>query len=159
MTDEKEAVRAHSLAVDFDFLKAWTPSQPWEEFLLANEDHRNGRNLPEGWVRSVQLVAEVEGQLVGRANLRFLLKDNPPLPSGHIGYGVLPHFRGRGFATQICERSVELLKEEGVRPIQITCGQNNHASARVIEKCGGVYSQNFFTPQGIESRRCYYIDY
>jgi RimJ/RimL family protein N-acetyltransferase len=58
---------------------------------------------------------------------------------GEIGYWVAPWARGRGVATL----SLRLLagwtfERLGVRRLELTCGPDNAASARVAERCGFV---------------------
>lgn len=84
------------------------------------------------------LVADVDGVVVGRSSLRFELNEFLRTLGGHIGYAVRPQFRGRGYATEILRQSVQLLRAHGVSPILVTCDDDNPASARVIEANGGV---------------------
>ena len=57
---------------------------------------------------------------------------------GHVGYAVRPAFRGRGYATAMLRQSVHRLAVLGVTEVLVTCDDDNIASVRVIERCGGV---------------------
>lgn len=114
---------------------------PFDQYLRALEDCASGRAIPEGMVRWAFLVAEVDGQVVGRASLRFELNEFLASDPGHVSYQVLPAFRGLGYATEILRQSLDLLRAEGVDDVLVTCDTDNLASARVIEECGGVFEE------------------
>jgi predicted acetyltransferase len=126
---------------------------PWAEWTALMERHRQGIDLPEYRVRGAFLAADVDGQLVGRASIRFELNDFLAARGGHIGYGVLPAFRQRGYATAILNQSIEIARNEDVGAILVTCDDSNVASAKVIERCGGVLENTTFDDDGVGFRR------
>jgi predicted acetyltransferase len=56
---------------------------------------------------------------------------------GHIGYGVLPPFRGNGYAGEILRQSLELARALGIDDVLLCCDDDNAVCARVIERAGG----------------------
>ena len=116
----------------------YKPGKPWRTYLKELEDERHGRNLPAGRVPATFLVAEVAGEIVGRTSIRFRLNDFLAEQGGHIGYGVLPQHRRRGYATEILRQSLIIARAAGVGRVLITCDQDNVGSRTVIESCGGV---------------------
>lgn len=138
--DEAEALRAHEeLAADgFEFLQALDGKRPWPEYAAWIAEWRCGQNLPTRFVPSALLVAEVDGVLVGRASIRFELNDWLAAYGGHIGYGVRPAHRRRGYATEILRQSLVVARAAGVDRVLVTCDDDNSASAATIERCGGV---------------------
>ncbi len=140
MSDEAEALAGdQELALeDWGFLLNYEPDMPWSEYLEILDDQRLGRNLPVGKVPATFLIAEHDGQLIGRSSIRHALNDFLFNVGGHIGYGVRPAFRRRGFATEILRQSLELISELGVTEVLVTCDDDNVGSYKVIESQGGV---------------------
>ena len=66
--DEKQARQAQrELGQDaFDFLLDLHRGEPWSAYLARLERLRLGVEVPKGWVPATFLVAEVDGQVVGR---------------------------------------------------------------------------------------------
>jgi predicted acetyltransferase len=114
------------------------PDVDWPAYVALVHGWEDGRDLPDGFVANADLVADVDGVIVGRASLRLELNDFLRTLGGHIGYAVRPQFRGRGHAKEILRQSVELLRERGIDRVLVTCDDDNAASARVIEANGGV---------------------
>ncbi|HUY42071.1 MAG TPA: GNAT family N-acetyltransferase [Candidatus Dormibacteraeota bacterium] len=77
---------------------------------------------------------EMAAELWIRHHLRGMLLRH----GGHVGYAVQPAFRGKGVATAMLRFALERLRTLGEVEALVTCDDDNPASARVIEKCGGV---------------------
>ncbi len=73
----------------------------------------------------------------------------PPTCLGHIGYGVVPWKRGRGYATRALEALLPEAKAEGLRYVEITTDPDNLPSRRVIEANGGVLVEQFVKPASL----------
>lgn len=58
---------------------------------------------------------------------------------GHVGYTVRSSSRGKGLATAALLQLLPVARERGLEKLLVTCLDANPASARVIEKAGGVY--------------------
>jgi predicted acetyltransferase len=99
----------------------------------------------------------VGSDVVGRASVRFELNAFLARHGGHIGYGVRPGFRRRGYASEILRQALVVARAEGVPRVLVTCDQDNPGSAAVIQKNGGVEAEPWARPDGAVNRR-FWID-
>jgi predicted acetyltransferase len=138
-------------------LLGYAPEMTWDDFLAYIGEQRLGLHHSQYAVRSAQLAAEVDGDIVGRASVRFELNDFFASQGGHIGYYVLPEFRGRGYASEILRQSVILARAEGVGPVLMYCSDDNVGSIKVIERNGGVLDDVATSDDGSFMARRYWI--
>jgi predicted acetyltransferase len=137
LEDEAAFRAAHAeLLVDGFSFGFMHPGEPFAAHVERLERQRRGRDLG-GLVEATWLVAEVADQIVGRASIRHRLDDRLAFHGGHIGYGVRPACRRRGYATEILRQSLIVARSYGVARVLVTCDDDNVGSAAVIEACGG----------------------
>jgi predicted acetyltransferase len=156
--DEAVCVTAAGEFVSFPFLLLWKEGLPWADYLDLLAGLRDGSRVPEGLVRSAFLLADADGEVVGRVSVRFELNEYLAARGGHVGYGVRPEFRRRGHATEILRQAVSLAHDEGVDRILVVCDDDNRASAAIIERCGGVLESVVSPDDGDVPFRRYWID-
>ena len=137
--DEEQALQAQlELARDdFNFLLV-AEGMSWADWLAKVATDRQGVDLAPGRVPATFLFAEVDGEIVGRTHLRHELTEALREEGGHVGYGVRPQFRRRGYATAILRQSLDLLRGLGLPRALVTCDEDNPGSVGTIEACGGV---------------------
>ena len=95
---------------------------------------------------------EAQGRMLGELYIRHRLSPRLEQVGGHIGYKVRPSLRNRGVATAALRLALQQLGGMGVERALVTCNSNNGASARVIEKCGGVRISDALIQDGVERR-------
>lgn len=77
-------------------------------------------------------------EVIGFLALRTQLNDWLLEQGGHIGYSVVPSRRRRGHATRALTLAVGRAGELCIDRVLVVCDDENVASARTIEACGGV---------------------
>ena len=154
LADQAQALQGHSeLAIDnWEYLLGYSEGMPWTEYLEILGNESTGTNLKEGRVPATFLIAENDGNLVGRTSIRHELNDFLFNFGGHIGYGVRPSYRRQGFATEILRQSLALINGLGVTEVLVTCAEDNLGSIKVIESQGGIL-ENSVNFEGILQRR------
>lgn len=75
---------------------------------------------------------------VGAVNIRLYLNDKLLINGGHIGDGIRPSERGKGYGTQMISLALEECDKLGIKEVLMCCNKENIASARTIIKNGGI---------------------
>lgn len=158
--DDEDAVRTAQSAMareDFEFAFDLADDTDWRGYIAEHSRRQFGVGLPVGAVPASYLVAVSDGVIVGRSSIRHRLNDKLRIVGGHVGYCVLPQFRRRGFATEICRQSVSIARTFGVDRVLLTCDVENIASKTVIERCGGILDNDWPTTDTTPSKNRYWI--
>ena len=77
-----------------------------------------------------------DGVRVGHLNLRVDPACERTRYVGHVGYGVGPAYRGRHYAERACRLVLPVAAGCGLADLWITCGPDNPASRRTLERLG-----------------------
>ena len=79
----------------------------FEAMLQFLDDNANGRNLPDGWVpSSTYWMVDESRRVVGAVDIRHGLTDGLFNSGGHIGYGIRPSERGKGYAAKLLAQAL-----------------------------------------------------
>jgi predicted acetyltransferase len=151
LDDEREATAAHAelTAEGFTFLLDRDRAGTFGDYLALLERMRRGTDDHPTRVRSTFLVAELDGDLVGRVSIRHELNEFLRREGGHIGFAVRPAHRRRGIATALLEQALHLVAADGVDEALVTCDHDNVGSRTVIERCGGRYVGEAINDRGV----------
>ena len=95
--------------------------------------------------------------MVGAVNIRHYLNENLLFDGGHIGDGVRPSERRKGYATKIISLALEECKKLGIDKVLITCNKDNIGSKKSIINNGGVLENEVIDSEGIVVQR-YWIE-
>ncbi|WP_396021433.1 MULTISPECIES: GNAT family N-acetyltransferase [unclassified Bacillus cereus group] len=121
-------------------------------------DAAEGKNLPPGWAPDTTYwLVTTDQKIVGAVNIRHGLTEHLFHASGHIGYGIRPSARQKGYAKKLLTLSLEKLKELGVTKALIVCDEWNIASEKTILHNGGRRDEDFIEENGNVVRR-YWIE-
>lgn len=124
---------------------------------LYNMEH--GIDLPDWMVPQADFwLVRDSSDMLGRVTLRDRLTPNLELVGGHIGYMIRPTERRKGYGTKILELALPKAREMGLDRVLITCKATNTASAKIIEKNGGVRTSDSINPDTDGLHYRYWID-
>ncbi len=111
----------------------------YETFLMEMEDLKTGRNLTHLKVKSSTFwLVRSDRTVLGAVNVRHELSQRLLEVGGHIGYGIRPSERKKGYASRILALGLEEARKLGIRRVLVTCDKENTGSAKTIMKNGGV---------------------
>ncbi|MBO4297241.1 MAG: GNAT family N-acetyltransferase [Clostridia bacterium] len=142
-----------------------TNHSPWAIFKNDYHDfnyyleHLEVKDAKEGLVPDSVffLLDEDRNRLLGAVNIRHYLNDYLLKEGGHIGDGIRPSERRKGYATEMVRLALIECKKLGIDRVLMTCDKDNVGSAKSILKNGGVLENEFLNEDGnIEQR--YWID-
>lgn len=107
-------------------------------------------NVPD----STYFALDVERNIfVGAVNIRHYLNGQLLLNGGHIGDGIRPSERRKGYATEVIRLTLEKCKELGIGRVLMVCDKDNVASAKSIIKNGGTLENEVLTKDGKINQR------
>ena len=142
----------------FEFAFEFDASAFFIEYIRKLEKWSLGKELPDKFVPNTFFVGVVEDEIVGRLSLRHHLNDFLARIGGHIGYGVIPSHRKKGYATEMLRQALPICLSLGLDKVLITCDVDNVGSRKVIEGCGGVFENTTNDSQLKVQKRRYWLN-
>ena len=148
-----------------DQIKNNTNRSPWSifkndyhdfDYYLENLEITEGKDdkVPD----SVFFLLDIDtNRLIGAVNIRHYLNDYLLKYAGHIGDGIRPSERNKGYGTKMIALALAECKKLSISKVLMVCDKDNVASAKTIINNGGVLENEFVDEKGrIEQR--YWIE-
>ena len=134
-------------------------SGDFAEYVAWLESSSQGIGLEEGFVaNSTFWLVDERDEIVAVSNLRHELNEPLMKFGGHIGFGVRPLERRKGYGTEILRKTLEQARALGIARARLTCDRNNLGSAKIILSNGGeLEDEEFMEEHGIVIQR-YWIE-
>ncbi len=142
---------------NFEFGVFYSDDIPFSEYVRRLDAWSKGLELQAGKVPHSFLLALVGSEIVGRVSIRHSLNDFLKKINGHIGYGVRPKFRKKGYAKDILRKSLKICKDLGLKQVMLTCDDKNIGSIKTIESNGGILKEKFQLDDDPILKRRYWI--
>lgn len=103
-------------------------------------------------------IRKRDNKIIGSIQLRHHLTEELAKYGGHVGYGIRPLERGKGYGTAQLALILAKAKELNLSRIMISCYKDNHASAKVILKNGGKLAREGYNEEKGRAIEIYWID-
>lgn len=96
--------------------------------------YARGEQMPSGYVaHSTFWLIDDNELVIGCSNLRHGLTDALLEMGGHIGYGIKPSERKKGYAKRILALTLEKAKAQGIDNALLTVNKTNLGSVKAIQ--------------------------
>ncbi len=133
-------------------------SMSFKELVTKWKEYESERMYEKGLVpSSIYFLMDEDKKIYGAIDIRHELNDYLLQYGGHIGYGIRPSQRRKGYASQMLTLTLPIVKELGISKALITCDKNNTGSAKTIMNNGGILENEVINGDEITQR--YWIEY
>lgn len=115
----------------------------FQKWIQKEKKCHMGIDMDAGVVPATTYLYMLDDDIVGCVNVRHCLNENLIHIGGHIGYSIAPKYRRQGYATQMLKETLQFCQQWEIWPVLVTCNKNNIASKKTIEKCGGIFEDEY----------------
>ena len=148
-----------------DMMEEWLAvEQDFSPWAIRKNDYRDFDYYLENLERKVEQDGRVPDSVffcldvdldifVGAVNIRHYLNESLLFTGGHIGDGIRPSQRRKGYATAMIGLALEECKKLGIHRVLMTCDKDNIGSAKSILNNGGVLENEVVNEDGILEQR------
>ena len=110
----------------------------FDEMISRIEEVEKGVNIGEYASSTTYWLYDDEvNKLIGASNLRHYLTKEGIKLFGHIGYGIRPSKRNKGYGTELLKLTIEEAKKRNIDHVLLGAYDGNIPSWKIMEKCGG----------------------
>lgn len=132
-------------------------SMSFKELLTKWKEYESERMYEKGLVpSSIYFLMDEDKKIYGAIDIRHELNDYLLQYGGHIGYGIRPSQRRKGYASQMLTLALPISKKLGINKALITCDKSNVGSAKTIINNGGIIENEVINENEITQR--YWIE-
>lgn len=130
----------------------------FESYMERIERYRKGIDIGAKFVPSSEFWLVKDRRILGRISVRHRLNAFLEIEGGHIGYDVRPSERRKGYGSLMLKLALEEARKLGLKRVLITCDTDNIASAKIIEKNGGIFEGHAISPMSGKQLNQYWIE-
>ena len=120
--------------------------EEFAEFIQMLDETELGNQDKRYCSATSYFVIDENDRLVGAASLRHYLTVEGLNTWGHIGYGVRPSERRKGYGTEILKLTLEEAKKKKIYKVLMGAHKSNVGSCKVIENCNGIFENEVNDP-------------
>lgn len=119
-----------------DDYEGWLKYLKWQASVEPNEKY-----VP---ALTYFLVRESDNKIVGMLNIRLSLNDKLKNRGGHIGYGIRPTERRKGYNKINLYLGLKECKYHGITEAELWCNRDNVGSSSTMKALGGILSKSIY---------------
>jgi predicted acetyltransferase len=121
----------------------------YASWLRNLEIYKNRETCPSHFATSeTYFLVNKYNKIFGAISIRHELNEELRKFGGHIGYGMLPTKRRRGYAKVMLKMALQKCENLGIKQVLITCNKDNIASAKTIIANGGALENELMEDNG-----------
>ena len=148
----------------FDMMDEWLlVEQDFSPYMIRRNDYHDF----DYYLANLEIKKEQDGRVpdstffcldtdrnifVGAINIRHYLNEELLYTGGHIGDGIRPGERRKGYATAMIGLGLEECRKLGITKVLMTCDKDNIGSAKSIMNNGGVLENEVIEDGVLEQR-------
>ncbi len=133
-----------------DDYEGWLHKLEADEYQIPNEER-----VP---AETYFLVRESDNRIVGMINIRLVLNERLQKRGGHIGYGIRPSERNKGYNKINLYLALKRCQELGIENVVLDCDKNNLGSSKTMQALGGVLINEWYDEEEQETDQRYIIN-
>lgn len=122
-----------------DDYEGWLKHLKWQPSIKPDEEH-----VP---ALTYFLVRESDNKIVGMLNIRLTLNNKLKNSGGHIGYGIRPTERKKGYNKINLYLGLKECKKHGITEAELWCNRSNVGSSSTMKALGGVLSKSVYNEE------------
>ena len=116
--------------------------EAYQDWLVKKQQESELDGIVDGWkVPATTYWLYADGVPVGFGQLRHFLTDALRKAGGHIGYGIAPQYRGKGYGKELLKLLLRKADEMGIDKVLVTIHLDNRASLAVALANGGAIAE------------------
>ncbi len=130
----------------------------FDDFLKRMRERETDEIREKGLVpATLYFLVDEKNKICGALDIRHELNEYLEKFGGHIGYGIAPSERKKGYGKIQLKLGLEKAKKIGLKKVLITCDDNNIGSVKTIEACGGIYNDTLADAEANRIKR-YFVE-
>jgi predicted acetyltransferase len=130
----------------------WTIDN-FEKYLNSFTNVKDGGNVSMGKVPYSEYWLIDKNEYVGTIIIRHEPSGRYENIKSHVYFHIIPSKRTRGYGSKALELGLKKAEEIGLKELIITCDESNIASQKIIEKNGGILTEQTTSPDGERMRK------
>lgn len=125
---------------------------------LKMEDEEYAKSVGRCQGKTFLLIRESDNKIVGTINVRWNLSEEMLQFGGHIGYGIRPTERRKGYNKINLYLGIIEAKKVGLEKVMLDCDVNNLGSDKTLKALGGKLERTEIDPSDGILTNVYWFD-